>query len=61
MVDIEEKIVYRVDRKSSTQHGTDNAVEKVKPAARAIEKKLRDPGRDLGAEYNKEKAKERFN
>jgi hypothetical protein len=33
----------------------------VKPAARAIEKKLRDSGRDLGAEYNEEKAKERFN
>lgn len=60
MVDIEEKIEFRVDRKSSTQDDTDNAAYRLKPDAKAIKKKVRYPCRDPGAEYNVEKAKERL-
>ena len=33
--------------------------DKIKAGAKAIGKKIEDPGRDMGAEYEQEKAKER--
>ncbi len=61
MVDVEEKKVeYKVERKSGATHDMDDAAEKVKAGAKAMGKKVSDPDRDLGTEYNVEKAKERI-
>jgi hypothetical protein len=61
MVDVEEKKVeYKVERKSDAEHEMDNAADKVKAGAKAMGKKVTDPDRDLGTEYNVEKAKERL-
>jgi hypothetical protein len=61
MVDVEEKKVeYKVERKSDAEHDMDNAADKVKAGAKAMGKKVTDPDRDLGTEYNVEKAKERL-
>lgn len=38
----------------------DNAADKVKAGAKAMGKKVTDPDRDLGTEYNVEKSKERL-
>jgi hypothetical protein len=60
MVDVEEKVEYKVERKSGVEHDVDNAVNKVKAGAKAMGKKVTDPDRDLGTEYNVEKARERL-
>lgn len=60
MVDLEEKVEYKVERKSGAADDMDNAVDKVKAGAKAMGKKVTDPDRDLGTEYNVEKSKERL-
>lgn len=60
MVDEEEKVEYKVERKSGAEDDMDNAADKVKAGAKAMGKKVTDPDRDLGTEYNVEKAKERL-
>lgn len=37
----------------------EDTFDKLKAGAKAVAKKVTDPGKDLGAEYNKEKGKER--
>lgn len=59
MVNEEEKVEYKVERKSGAEHDMDNAADKMKAGAKAMGKKVTDPDRDLGTEYNVEKAKER--
>jgi hypothetical protein len=59
MVDLEEKVV-QVERKSGAEDDMDNASDKVKAGAKAMGKKVTDPDRDLGIEYNVEKSKERL-
>ncbi|HEX6253456.1 MAG TPA: hypothetical protein VFZ55_04470 [Nitrososphaera sp.] len=60
MVDLEEKVEYKVERKSGAVDDMDNAADKVKAGAKAMGKKVTDPDRDLGTEYNVEKSKERL-
>ena len=60
MVDLEEKVEYNVERKSGAADDMDNAADKVKAGAKAMGKKVTDPDRDLGTEYNVEKSKERL-
>ena len=61
MVDIEVKTEYKVRRKSGAADEIDNAAaDKVKAGAKAMGKKVTDPERDLGTEYNVENAKERL-
>jgi len=60
MVDLEEKVEYKVERKSGAADDMDNAADKVKAGAKAMGKKVTDPDRDLGTEYNVEKSKERL-
>jgi hypothetical protein len=60
MVDLEEKVEYNVERKSGAADDMDNAADKVKAGAKAMDKKVTDPDRDLGTEYNVEKSKERL-
>jgi hypothetical protein len=59
MSDIEEeKVEYKVERKSDSDLG--DAGDKVKAGAKAMGKKLGDPDRDLETEYNVEKTKEKL-
>jgi hypothetical protein len=60
MVDLEEKVEYKVERKSGAADDMDNAADKVKAGAKAMGKKVTDPDRDLGTEYSVEKSKERL-
>jgi hypothetical protein len=60
MVDVGEKVDYKVEKKSGAEHEIDNTADKVKAAAKAMGKKVRDPDRDLGTEYNVQKAKEKL-
>ena len=60
MVDEEEKVEYKVERKSGTAQGTENAADKMKAGAKAMGKKVTYPDRDLGTEYNVQKEKEKL-
>ena len=58
MVDVEEKVEYAVKKKCGAEHDIANAADKVKAGAKAMGNKVTDPDRDLGTEYNVQKAKE---
>ncbi len=60
MVNVEEKVEYKVEKKSGAEHDIANAADKVKAGAKAMGKKVTDPDRDLGTEYNVQKAKEKL-
>ena len=60
MIDIEERVEYKVERKSGIEQDTENARDKVKAGAKAMGKKVTDPDRDLETEYNVEKTKEKL-
>ncbi len=45
--------------KSDTEENLENAGDSIKAGAKAVANKIKDPDRDLGAEYNKEKLKEK--
>ncbi len=48
MVNVEEKVEYKVEKKSGAEHDIANAADKVKAGAKAMGKKVTDPDRDLG-------------
>ena len=50
MVDAEEKVEYKVEKKSGAEHDIANAADKVKAGAKAMGKKVTYPDRDLGTE-----------
>jgi hypothetical protein len=58
MTDIDEKVEYKVERKSGSD--LDDAADKVKAGAKAMGKKGSDPDKDLKTEYQVEKAKEKL-
>jgi hypothetical protein len=60
MADEEEKVEYKVERKTRASDDMDNAADKMKAGAKAMGKKVTDPDRDLGTEYKVEKAKEKL-
>jgi hypothetical protein len=61
MSDIEEeKVEYKVKKKSDRDSDLGDAGDKVKAGAKAMGKKLGDPDRDLETEYNVEKTKEKL-
>jgi hypothetical protein len=60
MVDVEYKVEYKVEKKSGAEYDINNAADKVKAGAKAMGKKVTDPDRDLGRQYNVQKAKERL-
>jgi hypothetical protein len=57
--EVEIKSETKVDRKGETEQDLENAGDKIKAGAKALGKKIEDPDRDLGTEYNKEKFKEK--
>ncbi|HEX9317801.1 MAG TPA: hypothetical protein VF884_02580 [Nitrososphaeraceae archaeon] len=49
---------YKVENKSDAERDVENAGDKIKAGAKAVANKIKDPDRDLGTEYEKEKIKE---
>jgi hypothetical protein len=47
MVDVEEKVEYKVEKKSGAEHDIANAADKVKAGAKAMGKKVTDPTETL--------------
>jgi len=58
-VEVKKETTYKVDRKSEAERDVEDAGDKIKAGARALGKKVEDPDRDLGTEYEKEKFKEK--
>lgn len=59
-IEVEKKVEYGVDRKTEAERGMEDAADKVKAEAKAVENKIRDPDRDLDTEYTVEKVKEKL-
>jgi hypothetical protein len=57
--EVEVKSETKVDTKGETEQDLENFGDKVKAGAKAVGKKIEDPDRDLGTEYNKEKIEEK--
>lgn len=59
-IEVEKKVEYRVDRKSEAERDLEDAGDKVLAGAKAVANKAKEAGRDLDAEYQKEKLKEKL-
>ncbi len=57
--DYEVKSKVEVNRKSDAERDLEDAGDKIKAGAKAIGNKIKDPDKDLGTEYEKEKIKEK--
>jgi hypothetical protein len=57
--DYEVKSKVEVSRKSETERGLEDVGDKIKAGAKAVGNKIKDPDKDLGTEYDKEKLKEK--
>jgi hypothetical protein len=60
-IEVEKETKYKVDSKGETERNLEDAGDKMQAGAKALGKKIEDPDRDLGSEYEKEKFKERTN
>lgn len=58
--EVKSKTKFEVENKSEAKKDTENAVDKIKAGAKAVGNKIKDPDRDLGTEYEKEKIKEKI-
>ena len=58
---IKEEVKREVDTKSEAKQDMEDAGDKMKAGAKAMGAKMKDPDRDMGAEYEKKKAEERLN
>lgn len=56
-----EEVKREVDTKSEAKQDMEDAGDKMKAGAKAMGAKMKDPDRDIGAEYEKKKAEERLN
>jgi hypothetical protein len=56
--EVKSETKYKVENKSDAEKDVENAGDKIKAGAKAVANKIKDPGRDLGTEYEKEKIKE---
>ena len=57
--EVKSKTKYEVDTKGDTERDLEDAGDKIKAGAKAVANKIKDPDRDLGTEYDKEKIKEK--
>ena len=48
-----------MENKSDTEEDLESAGDKIKAGAKAVANKIKDPDKDLGTEYDKEKLKEK--
>ena len=56
-----EEVRREVDTKSGVKQDLEDAGDKMKAGARAMGAKMKDPDRDMGAQYEKKKAEEKLN
>jgi hypothetical protein len=56
--EVKSETKYKVENKSDAERDVENAGDKIKAGAKAVANKIKDPDRDLGTEYEKEKIKE---
>jgi hypothetical protein len=56
-----EEVKREVDTKSGAKQDLEDAGDKMKAGARAMGAKMKDPDRDMGAQYEKKKAEEKLN
>jgi hypothetical protein len=56
-----EEVKREVDTKSEAKQDLEDAGDKMKAGAKAMGAKMKDPDRDMGAEYEKKKSEERLN
>ena len=56
-----EEVKRVVDTKSGTKQDLEDAGDKMKAGAKAMGAKMKDPDRDMGAQYEKNKAEEKLN
>jgi hypothetical protein len=56
-----EEVRREVDTKSGTKQDLEDAGDKMKAGAKAMGAKMKDPDRDMGAQYEKNKAEEKLN
>lgn len=56
-----EEVKREVDTKSEAKQDMEDAGDKMKAGAKAMGAKMKDPDRDMGAEYEKKKSEERLN
>lgn len=53
-----EEVTREVDTKSGAKQDLEDAGDKMKAGAKAMGAKMKDPDRDMGAQYEKKKAEE---
>lgn len=56
-----EEVKREVDTKSEAKRDLEDAGDKMKAGAKAMGAKMKDPDRDMGAQYEKNKAEEKLN
>ena len=56
-----EEVKREVDTKSEAKRDMEDAGDKMKAGAKAMGAKMKDPDRDMGAQYEKNKAEEKLN
>ena len=56
-----EEVKREVDTKSEAKRDMEDAGDKMKAGAKAMGAKMKDPDRDMGAQYEKKKAEEKLN
>jgi hypothetical protein len=56
-----EEVKREVDTKSKAKRDLEDAGDKMKAGAKAMGAKMKDPDRDMGAQYEKNKAEEKLN
>ena len=56
-----EEVKREVDTKSEAKRDLEDAGDKMKAGAKAMGAKMKDPDRDMGAQYEKNKAEEKIN
>jgi hypothetical protein len=57
---VKKEVKFDVDKKGDTEKGLEDASDKIQAGAKALGKKITDPDKDLGDEYQKEKIKEKM-
>jgi hypothetical protein len=58
-VEVKKETKYKIDTKSDAEEDLEDAGDKIKAGAKAVGSKIKDPDKDLGAEYEKKKLKEK--
>ena len=56
----ESETKFKVESKSETEQDLEDTGDKIKAGAKAVANKIKDPDKDLGTRYEKEKIKEKF-